>query len=99
MNDNDLHYHPMPEIGEVYRKNLTAVKFMDEEDAEKLWDYIQNNFHDAAQWALIPEEEPDEFDLEMFEEIKNDPDCHMFASAEDVERLLLGYSENEHKTA
>lgn len=35
-------------------------------------------------WDDIKEEEPDEIDLQMLEEIKNDPDYHDFINAKDV---------------
>lgn len=39
-------------------------------------------------WDSIPEEEPDEWDKQMLEQIKNDPDCHTFASEEEVKKLF-----------
>lgn len=86
MSDDELHYHPKPKMNEIHRRNIVAARVMDDEEAAKLWDYISNNFKEAAQWALIPEEEPDEFDLEMLEEIKHDPDCHVFISSDELKR-------------
>ena len=88
MKDEELHYHPRPPMDEYTKRNIAAAKFMGEEDAAKLWDYISKNFEEAAWWASIPEEEPDEFDLEMLEEIKHDPDCHVFISSEELKRSL-----------
>ncbi|MBQ9388749.1 MAG: hypothetical protein IJU07_01065, partial [Synergistaceae bacterium] len=85
---NELHYHPKPKLGEIQRRNVTASRIMNDEDASRLWDYISRNFDDAARWALIPEEEPDEWDLEMIEEIKHDPDCHVFVNGEELKKSL-----------
>ena len=96
---DQLHFEPKKELGEFQKRNITASRVMGDENAKKLWEYISKNFEEAAKWALIPEEEPDEWDLEMLEEIKHDPDCHIFAPAEEVERLLLGTPLNEDRTA
>lgn len=39
-------------------------------------------------WDNIPEEEPDEWDKQMLEQIENDPDCHTFASEEEVKKIF-----------
>ncbi|MBQ3458378.1 MAG: hypothetical protein IJL18_04760 [Synergistaceae bacterium] len=49
-------------------------------------------------WALIPEEEPDDFDLEMLEAIERDPDCHIFITDEELKKSL-GMTEYEYHTA
>lgn len=87
------------EYNEVKESLYTAIDVMSTENAEKLWGIVYSEFNEAAKWALIPEEEPDEWDLEMLEAIKNDPDCNVFVPAEEVERLLLGSPVNERKTA
>ncbi len=43
---------------------------------------------DLARLRTVEEEAPDEWDLRMLEEIKNDPDCQTPASAEEVKRVL-----------
>lgn len=35
-------------------------------------------------WSSIPEEEPDEIDLQMIREALGDPDCREFVSAEEI---------------
>ena len=99
MRYEDIHFLPESELktpmGELKKRNLDAVRTLDDEESAKLWDYICANFEEAARWASIPEEEPDEFDLEMLEEIKNDPDCHIFAPAEEVEAYLMGLPDGE----
>ena len=99
MRYEDLHFSPMPELGEMQKRNMAAAKSMSDEDAARLWEIISRDFNEAAMWALIPEEEPDEFDLEMLREIENDPDCHIFAPAEEVEAYLLGTADENTKTA
>lgn len=95
---NVLDYHPKPKLGELQRRNITASRVMNDEEASRLWDFISSNFDEAARWALIPEEEPDEFDLEMISEIKNDPDCHIFITGDELKKSL-GMSEYENHTA
>lgn len=55
---------------------LGAVTVMNNEDAEKIWNIIVKEFSDP--WSDIEEEEPDEWDLKMLEDIKNDPECNKF---------------------
>ena len=88
MSDDELHYHPMPKREETQRRNIAAARLIAKEDAKKLWDFISNNFKDAAKLAMIEPEEPDEWDLEMIEEIKHDPDCHVFISSDELKRSL-----------
>ena len=96
--DSELHYHPRPPMNEFKRRNLAAVRVLDDEESEKLWNIIYKDFRDAAEWSLMPEEEPDEFDLEMIREIENDPDCHVFITSEELKRSL-GMLDDEYKTA
>jgi hypothetical protein len=39
-------------------------------------------------WDKIEEVKPDEWDLKMFDEIENDPDCKEFVSADEVYKSL-----------
>ena len=39
-------------------------------------------------WDNIPEEETDEFDLQMLEEIEQDKNCHEFIPADEAEKML-----------
>lgn len=88
----------MKELHETQKKIVRAVRTMDDKSAVKLWNIISEDFQDAAAWALIPEEEPDDFDLYMLEQIENDPDCHEFISSEELKREL-GLIENENRVA
>ena len=65
----------------IKERILGAVTVMGNDDAMKLWSFISDNFSDAeADWETIPEVEPDEIDLQMLQEIEEDPDCHEFVN-------------------
>lgn len=49
---------------------------MNNEEAEKIWNIIVKEFSDP--WSNIDEEEPDEWDLKMLDDIKNNPECNEF---------------------
>lgn len=36
-------------------------------------------------WDNIPEEAPDEIDLQMLKAIENDPECHQFIKESDID--------------
>ncbi len=55
---------------------LGAVTVMNNEEAEKIWNIIVKEFSDP--WSNIDEEEPDEWDLKMLDDIKNNPECNEF---------------------
>lgn len=52
--------------------------------------YEQGTPVESPGWTGIPEEAPDEWDLRMLKEIEEDPDCHAFASDEEVKQVLEG---------
>ena len=64
---------------------MGAVTVMSEKDANTLWGIIIENF---PSWNNIEEIEPDQFDLEIFEEIEKNPDCRNFISSEDALKEL-----------
>lgn len=66
----------------IKERLLGAITVMSDEQAERLWEHIV--------WESIPEEAPDEWDLRMLKEIEEDPDCHAFASDEEVKQVLEG---------
>ena len=39
-------------------------------------------------WDYVEEVEPDDIDLEMLDEIENNPDCKEFISSDELEREL-----------
>lgn len=69
-------------------KIIRAVKCMDDKSASEVWAVILKNFEEYAKWALIPEEEPDEFDLYMLNQIESDPDCHDFVNSAEIKGEL-----------
>ena len=85
-------------MNKIKEKIYRAVDCMDDKSSEKLWNIIYQDFNKFAEWALIPEEEPDEIDLYMLEEIEKNPDCHEFVSSEEIEKLL-SYPKHENKIA
>lgn len=62
-----------------------AVTVMSEKDAAALWNMILENF---AAWENIETVSPDETDLAMLSEIKNNPECSMFVSSENMMKEL-----------
>lgn len=71
----------------VKERILGAVTVMSEEDAVYFWQMIESTFANK-EWASIPEETPDEFDLQMLEDIKNDPECKEFVSSDEAMKIL-----------
>lgn len=64
-----------------------AVTVMSDEDAEKVWKFVLNNFSTKS-WEDIEEVSPDEWDITMLNDITNNPDCHEFVSQEDALKEL-----------
>ena len=46
------------------------------------------NKYKKRSWDDIPEVEPDELDLEMLEEIENDPECNEYISYDETMLIL-----------
>ncbi|QNO17733.1 hypothetical protein [Caproicibacterium amylolyticum] len=67
-------------MSNIKERLIGAITVMSEEQAQALWNKL---VLDSA-----PETEPDEFDKKMLDAIEHDPDCHEFASDEEVERML-----------
>lgn len=67
----------------IKERLIGAVTVMDEEKAERLWNIILTDFN--SEWDNILEEEPDEWDKEMLDDIKDNPDCHSFTDEKDIE--------------
>lgn len=68
---------------------LGAVTVMNMNDTLRLWRIISNEFgRGMKDWDSIPEEEPDDIDLQMLNEIDNDPDCREFISLSEAEKIL-----------
>lgn len=71
----------------IKERILGAVSVMSDEDAEIIWELILNNFPKKT-WNDIETVIPDEWDLKMLSDIKTDPDCKEFISAEDAMKEL-----------
>ena len=68
---------------------LGAVTVMNDRDTAKLWGIIEDEFGNSnTDWASIPEETPDDIDLQMLKEIEENPDCREFISASEAEKIL-----------
>lgn len=59
-----------------------AIKFLSKQDKP-----TKIRFQEK-QWESIPVEEPDEIDINMIEEMKNDADCKEFVSSEQAMKML-----------
>lgn len=66
----------------VKEKIINAVTVMDDNDAEIIWNLILKKF--PPSWNDIKEEMPDETDLQILNEIENDPECHEFNKESDI---------------
>jgi uncharacterized membrane protein YkgB len=71
----------------VKERILGALTVMSNEDAEKIWIIIKNNF-DSTLWDDIEEVVPDEWDLKMLKEIDENPDCKEFVSEDELYKAL-----------
>lgn len=71
----------------VKERIIGALTVMSNEDAEKIWLIIKNNF-DNDLWNKIEEEAPDEWDLQMLDDINNNPDCKEFVSSDEMHKTL-----------
>ena len=69
----------------IKERLLGAITVMSEEEALSLWLTISKSH---TSWNDIEEVEPDEFDLQMLEEIENNPGCQEFISKEELLKTL-----------
>lgn len=68
---------------------IGAVSLMNDKEAEFFWKMIQNRYIISPKTLDdVDEIEPDEFDLMLLEEIRNNPECHEFVSQEDALKEL-----------
>lgn len=70
----------------VKERILGAVTVMNENDAQILWNMITQTFGES--WENIEEIKPDDWDLQMLDEIKENPECREFMSEEDAMKEL-----------
>jgi len=77
----------------VKHQVIQAVEQMDDDVLFSLWDMICRHFDTPLKkilWDDIEEVEPDEIDLQMIKEMKDDPDSNIYVSLNDViSRRLL----------
>ena len=66
----------------VKEKIIDAVTVMSDAEAEMIWEHILKKFNRS--WDDIEEDDPDAFDMQMLEDIKNDPECHQFTKESDI---------------
>ena len=74
-------------MSNIKERILGAITVMSDEDAHMIWKVILNQFSDNA-WDNIEEIEPDKADMEMLDEIKNNPECSEFISSEQLKDSL-----------
>lgn len=74
-------------MSNIKERILGALTVMSDEDANIIWNIILNQFSDHG-WDRIETVEPDEMDLKMLNEIKNDPDCNEFVSSTQLKKEL-----------
>ncbi len=67
----------------IKEKIIGAVTVMTDADAEAFWNIIVNKY--SSPWDCIEEEAPDEIDRRMLEDIKNNPDCHVFTHENEID--------------
>ncbi len=73
----------------VKEKIYGVVELMNEQQAEQFWALIRTHFLVTEKaWNNIPEEAPDEIDLQMLKEIEEAPECHEFVPAPEAYKEL-----------
>lgn len=70
----------------VKERILGAITVMNENDAQKLWNIIIEKF--GVSWENLEEVEPDDWDLQMLQEIKTNPECNEFVSEKEAMKEL-----------
>jgi len=71
----------------IKERILGAVTVMSDADAEKVWKFVLDNLPSRS-WEDIEETAPDEWDLQMLDDIERNPECHEFVSQEDTLKML-----------
>lgn len=70
----------------IKERIIGALTIMTDADAEKIWKLIIEQF--PADWSDIENTFPDEWDLQMLQDINENPDCHEFISSEEAMKEL-----------
>lgn len=63
-------------MSNIKERLFGAITVMNEADALRLWDFVLELSGNG--WDAIKETDPDEIDLQMIQEVQNDPDCQIF---------------------
>ena len=71
----------------IKERILGAVSVMSDADAETVWKLILTNFPKRS-WDDIETVIPDEWDLKMLADVKNNSECHEFVSHEEAMKEL-----------
>lgn len=74
-------------MSNIKERIIGAVTIMREEDAAKVWSIIEETFN-QKEWNAIPQEAPDEIDMQMLADIKTDSDCKEFVSSSEAMKEL-----------
>jgi len=64
-------------MSNIKERLLGAITVMDDASAMRLWDFVLELSGNG--WDAVEEVEPDDIDLQMIQEAKNDPDCQVFS--------------------
>lgn len=75
-------------MSNIKERLIGAITVMDEDGAQRLWKIVEGLYLDKDGWDSIPEEDPDETDLQMIRDALDDPDCREFVSAEGIRGSL-----------
>lgn len=70
-------------MSDVKERILGALTVMSEDDALLLWNIISKKYNKTT-WKDIAEAFPDEVDLKMIKDIKENPECKEFISAKEL---------------
>lgn len=73
----------------IKERIIGAVSLMNDKEAEFIWNMIQSRYIISPKtWEDIEEVEPDELDLALLEEIRNNHECHEFVSQAELLKEL-----------
>jgi len=67
---------------------IRTVEKLDDKSADFVLDWLTRNFMTVQMkdpWDMIEEVEPDDFDLDMLNEIDNNPECSVFITEEEMD--------------
>jgi hypothetical protein len=67
---------------------IRTIEKLDDKSADFVLDWLTRNIMTVQMkdpWDMIEEVEPDEFDLDMLNEIGNNPDCSVFMTEEEMD--------------